>query len=373
MEEQSQQPVIKEAKATPGWSLAGMITMEPDSSSRYLGWWHRLLAVPNPPPESAFVLREEAARAKLFSTILFYFFMAPALALIPCFFLPSKLFLITALLAILACVIGGVLGRFQRWQLAALFVIFGFNFVVMFVVINTQPRDASSIQHYDVFVFAEVVAVSLVKMRWVIVLLLINLLFLSLDMAFSPYTADLAPMMTGFYLGTMIIRPVAVQVVAVTAVSLWMSQAKKATKRADRAEMVATLEHRIAQQQIQAEQEKQELEENIHRIVQDHVDAANNQVFSRIPYPDLKILWPLIGVINSLRTRLLHEQEVEKKYQELNSAVENLDAILRDASEAPEKPLPRIATKTSVDLLFPSLHKFYHGVHGYWRSQMSRR
>ncbi len=152
-------------------------------------------------------------------------------------------------------------------------------------------------------------------------------------------------------------RPVSLQFFVAGVVALWVYTATKSAERANRAEMVAALEHTIAEQNNAAEQEKQELEESLQQLIKAHTDAVNGQVMARIPYPPAKILWPLVGVVNSLWARLQHTQQTESELQQLRGAIDSYTQLIYQASLSPQQPLPVLRTGTAFDSLSLSMKR----------------
>ncbi len=126
--------------------------------------------------------------------------------------------------------------------------------------------------------------------------------------------------------------------------------------------MVATVEHALSEQHVLVEKEKQALEESIQQLIQAHVDATNGQINARIPYPSSKVLWPLVGVFNSLWTRLQHSQYNEHTLQQLQTAIAANEEIIQHASFAPQQPLALRQSGTDVDALMLSVKRLHDGL-----------
>ena len=152
---------------------------------------------------------------------------------------------------------------------------------------------------YDSLVLTILIAVSLLPTRSIFVAATINSVFIAIHILYAPRTPVMEQILQAD-LSQSLARPISLQFFVAVVVALWVYTAAKSNERANRAEMVATLEHTIAEQHQAAEQEKQELEASIQQIVQVHTDAINGQVIGRISYPPAKALWPLVGVVNSL-------------------------------------------------------------------------
>src|SRR5262249_14569682 len=114
---------------------------------------------------------------------------------------------------------------------------------------------------------------------------------------------------------------VALQLLSAGVAYIWVSSATHAIKRANRAEMVAVLEHTIAEERASAVREKRELEESFQQLVQMHIAATQGQVENQIPYPPSKALRPLVGAMHLLWARLQRTHHIEREYERLQQAI----------------------------------------------------
>lgn len=150
----------------------------------------------------------------------------------------------------------------------------------------------------------------------------------------------------------MVVRPVGLQIIIAGVAYLWVRSAIRAITRADRAEMVAKLEHTLAEERAHFELAKHQLEQSIQQLVQTHADAMNGQMVAKIPYPpEARVLWPLIGVINSLWVRLQHTHQTERDLLQLKQAIASYTTLLRQSALTPQQPLPAYQTRTELDTL----------------------
>ena len=309
MKNTSAQPDVGQA-----WSANDIIGSSKDWLDRLFGWWYRFTTPPRATGNVSFARRESDRRARLLSTLVFFLLLVGAL------FLPLEL--LGGRLGESLNTIGGVsiligalwANKAGKTILAAIIIVATVQLGWFSLVLQPTLTPPGVLQMYDTFVLTELVAVSLLPVRSIFLMATINSVFIAVDMLYVLHTpmeqllhADLAQSLA---------RPIALQYFVALVVALWVYSASKSNERANRAEMVASLEHTIAEQNQTAKEEKEELEASIEQIVRVHTDAINGQVIARIPYPPAKVLWPLVGVVNSLWVRLQRTQQTEKELQQ---------------------------------------------------------
>lgn len=333
------------------WSPADIITVEPDWQDRLLGWWYDLTAHPEPPANASFVRREAARRVRLFSTVAFFFLLILLIFFPACLFLKNHLVIYLDGLIICITICTLVLNRAGRTLLAGVILVIASEAVLTTVIMTTLPLDEPSIQLYDLYLIVDLLAVSLIPPQSIFALAVVNSLFIGLDMALQPHTQGMATDLVTQFI-PMVVRPVGLQIIIAGVAYLWVRSANRAIVRADRAEMVAKLEHTLAEERAHFEQAKLQLEESIQHLVQTHADAMNGQMVAKIPYsPEAKMLWPLIGVINSLWVRLQHTHRTEHDLRQLKQAIASYVALLHRSMLTPQQSLPVYQTRTELDAL----------------------
>ncbi|HEU5373884.1 MAG TPA: hypothetical protein VFV38_00445 [Ktedonobacteraceae bacterium] len=350
---------FESSSASKSWSPGEITTPEPDGQDRLLGWWYNLTAFPEPPANASFVRREAVRRGRLFSTVTFFFLIVLIIFFPACLFLPNHLVIYLDGILIGITVFTLVLNRMEKPFLAGLILVIASELVLTAVIVTTIPFDETSIQLYDLYLVVDLLAVSLIPPQSIFPLALCNSLFIYLDLVYQPNTAVLAHDLTT-QLIPVVIRPVGLQIIIAGVAYLWVRSATRAITRADRAEMVAALEHTIAEERASFEMAKVQLEESIQQLVKTHAEAMNGQVIAKIPYtPEAKILWPLIGVINALWVRLQRAHQTEYELHQLKQAILTYTELLRQARLTPQRSLPMYRTKTELDSLIIALGNLY--------------
>jgi hypothetical protein len=344
---------LSETPSTSGvWSPSEVIATETsDLHDRLLGWWYALTAVPEVAANASFAKREAVRRVRLFSTVSFFFLLVLFIFLPACPFLPNPY--VTALDASLIVATGFtiVINRMKKPLLAGILLVIASEIVLTAVITTTLPFDEISLQLYDLYLIIDLLAVSLIPPQYIFFLAACNSIFIWFDLMYQPHIPFMQhDLLTQFI--PIVVRPIGLQVIVAGVTYIWVRSVSRAIARADRAEMVAALEHTIAEERSSSENAKTQLEESIQQLVLMHAEAMNGQMIAKIPYSqDAKILWPLIGVINSLWVRLQRSHQTEQELRQLRQMITSYAGLLRQGSLTPQRPVPIYRTKTDLDAL----------------------
>lgn len=344
--------LLPERPATSqAWLSGEMLEAAPDRQDRLLGWWYKLTAIPEPPMSASFLKREEARRVRSFSTVSFFFLLVLVIFIPACFFLPNHLIIYCDLGAIGAGLFTLILNRQEQSLLAGILLVVASEIALTVAILTTIPMDEPSIQLYDLYLIIDLLAVSLIPPGSVFLLAVCNSLFIGLDLVYQPHMPGLAHDLTIQFI-PMLVRPVGLQIMLAGVAYLWVRNSTRAIKRADKAEMIAKLEHTLAEERSSSELAKKQLEESIERLVKAHAEAMNKQMIAKIAFPpEAKILWPLIGVINSLWMRLQRAHQTEHELYQLKQAAAMYAELLHRAILTPQQPITVYQTRTDLDAL----------------------
>lgn len=328
------------------WSPSELIEQEPAKKKGLLPWWYSLTAVPDVPANASFVRRESARKSHLLSTIVFWMIISFVLFIPACFVVPNHYIIYIDLGMIVVCVLALWCNRAQKVLLAGMLLTFAFELALTAVIFTTQPLDEPSIQQYELFVFGELLSVSLLAPSSVFAMMSYNVAIITASLLLQKHTGFLdADLHTQF--AAMWVRPIAVQLLVAFVSFLWVKGAVKAIARADRAEMVAKLEHELVEQ-------RQQLENGIQQILQTHVEVANGNLNARAPLNQENILWQIARSLNTLLVRLQRATLSERQLQRVQLAVRNAVQTVQEA-EQQEQP-PRLSlTQTEIDPLIVAL------------------
>ncbi len=328
------------------WSSTSMMLCVQDRHSRFFDWWYRLTSVPEPPSSMSFAQREAVRRMRLYSMVVFFLILTLVLFLLPFFFLANRAVFYIDSAVILIAVFTLWLNRIGHFLSAGIVLVVAFECALCAIILTTRPFDEMSIQLYDLFVIGELLAVSLLPVRYVFLLAFCNCVFIWIALTYQLQTVTLAHALQTHFL-PVLVYPVGLQIIVAGVAYLWVYTTSRAIARADRAEMVATLEHTLVEQ-------KKELESGIEQILQTHVAVANGDLQARAPLTQEHSLWQLARALNTLLVRLQRASLAERELQRIEQAITTTINIIQRAEQLQIHPLLPF-TQTELDLLIVAL------------------
>jgi prefoldin subunit 5 len=307
----------------------------------YLEWWYRLTAPPEVASNASVAERERARRARLSSTILFVLLLSLFASLIGAILQSDRTLLFVLLPSFLVSIVVLALNRLGKVLTAGIILVSGFELGhIAGLVGNPHGLAASDLPGFDFLVESILLAVSFLPIKTVPWLALGNCIFIWAALTFLPHTADLGSLLATQAYST-IETPIALQVIIAFVTYLWVRSTNRAIARADRAEVVASLQQTIAQQ-------KQQLDEGIQQILQTHVQVANGNFQARAPLMQDNSLWQIAVSLNNLLARLQRLGDSERALQQEKYELQKT----RDALDQ---------SKQEVARLSESIHKTRNG------------
>ena len=315
-------------------------------TQRAIQRWQQLSAIPDEPEDNSFYKRDTVRKSRLISTVLFYLTIV-MIVFLPCSeLLPNPNITYVDGVMLIALFIAIYLNRKGKMIASALIASIGFQLVLTAALIMLSPLDGPSIQLYDLYIMGLLLAVSLLPPRNVFLFAIANSILILLSLTIQPHTATLNHDLQAQFI-PMMIRPIALQFMTAGISYVWVRNTTLAITRADRAEMVAALEHELTTQ-------ARELEEGIEQILQTHVAFANGNLNARAPLNQENALWQIARALNTLLVRLQRTVQAEREMQRVEQAVYHTVQIVHEAEK--RQQVPRIAfTQTIVDPLIAVL------------------
>jgi hypothetical protein len=287
-----------------------------------LDFWYRLAAQPElPSAPASFRERELGRKMRSSSIAILTIFLLFILFLPGCLVFPDHYVLIPEYGMMPICLIALVLNKFRHPILAGALVTFSFELSLIFVCLTSWPFDTSNLQLYELFILSDIMALTLVSPRGMVIVGASNAVFIILDLILQPHTAALNHDLQVQF-AAILIMPVSIQIMVAVVVSWYAGNQAKTIQHANRTEMAAQLEHHKVEQSQRVEMEKMTLQRNIEQIVAIYAQATNTRQSAKIPldaYPTL--LWPLINTFNSQQSRLQRTRETEAELQKLQQAI----------------------------------------------------
>jgi hypothetical protein len=330
-----------------------MLEPEPKKVNSLIRHWNALTAIPEPPLNADFALREVARKSRLTSNVLF-FFTVMVVALLPaCFFAPGHSYFWLDLGLAVACIIALVFNR-QGYTLAAGLLVNCAGFLALTIALfSTIPFDETTLQGYDMYVIVELLAVSLLPMSSIFIVAIMSTICIIGTLVYMPHTAVLDADLHSRVLIIMA-RPIGTLFLVAGVAYILASTMSIAIKRAGRAELIAQLQHELAQQEHALAEQKRELDAGIQQILHTHVAVANGNLNIRAPLTQDNVLWQIARALNNLLVRFQRAAQAEVELQRVNQAVGYYVNTIQQAENNQQVPvLPPV--HTNIDPLIIAL------------------
>jgi large-conductance mechanosensitive channel len=294
-----------------------------------LEWWYRLSAPAEIAESANFTVREQYRRGRVASLIILgtlcaIIFLLPILIIYaPVPFILPWVFA-SAAVGILCCLAAIPANRFGRVQLAGILLIVAVDVIVAGVVLSEKNGlDPLFLSMFDLLVVTELIAASILNPSSVFGVALLNILLIVLDLNLQPHSMMWMQMVSSQTLGySLLARPITLYLVVAAVAFLWVRSALRALQRADRAELIAELQRREAEQ-------KKLLEQEIEQILQVHVRVANGDLNARAYTSKDRSLWQIGLALNNLLVRFKNAARAEYSLQHVTQDIAQLRIAVR--------------------------------------------
>ena len=346
-----------------------------ERSRSWLDWWYRLSA-PVPPSLTADLeQREIARRGRLTSIVLLYSIAVSVFLALPvAIYQNHALIPVVCALVILmvVCLYFNRSGKINHAGIVMVCIVFcGLGFAIV-----SAPGGLSTniVFLYDMMIQIELIAVSLLPPSYVFFACGASIAFIVGDYFLQPHTADLTALIARSG-PEVLARPVVLHIIVSVVTYLWVRSSQEALKRADRAQVIAELQHELAEQNAAIAQEKQKLDASITHIVYTLTEVAKGNLDARVPLSGEYTLWEVVGSINNLlsryqRARYLETQaqRLQSRYQEAARAEHELQQIkhqlqliaqLLHRAKDRRIPMQLANTGTELDILLKEIQGSY--------------
>lgn len=318
-----------------------------------LSFWYRLTSPPEPSKTASFHERELFRRGRTGSQITIALFFLIFVSF-PAAFAGSNSLLVTILIAnIFVLALALFLNRLGRVNAAGILVVISVMAGGPAMNILTTPGGINTtvLPIFSLLVLPLMCAVSFLPPAWVFAVAAINSLFTFFVFTSLPSTGDLHSILQSALPG--IVTPIVLSQVIVAVVAyITARNARYAILRADRAEEIASLEQREIERQQEEIDKKHQLDVEIQRILQTHVQVANGNFAARAPLGKESVLWQIAYSLNNLLARLQSYGQMAGHYQQLQEENYHLHNTLQTNSSA-QRELQRTQEAASrlIDLL----------------------
>lgn len=283
-----------------------------------LAWWYRHTTAEE--SERDIIPRGQLASLMLLLTLIV------SIAFIPAALTSDNLHVVPPVIALFVFTfIGIALNRRGKTTYVGILLIAAVDAALVYTLLTyahfVLPQNAVPI--YDMFVLADIIAVSLLPIRSIFFVSLVHSLFMCADIALQPHTPDLQLLVDQTSYSFMV-RPLTIQIVVALITYLWVRTTIRAVQRANKAELIADLERTIAEQ-------KRELDEGVQQLLYTLVRAANGDLQVRTPLAQEHALWQVDIALNTLLSRLQRANVSEMELQRIRAELGRLIYMAREA------------------------------------------
>ena len=320
----------------------------------FLIWWYRLSLPPFPEMLAPSQERTRFRRSRFASQLLLMTLLLIVFAF-PVSFFDSNLLLFPVLATLLVVLLlAMILNRLGKPTVSGAVVVIVLELAIVgTTLVTSEGVGGLPFPLFDALVFPVVIATSLLPIWWSLSVAVLNCLFVTLTFVWAFYTRN-----PGFHPTSLSIFavPLLLQGLLFGIILLWRHQSEVALAKADRAEVIARLEHELATQGRLVAEQKQQLEEGIQHLIATHLRVAQGDLTARVSLDETHPLWQLAGQLNTLLTRHQQARQAEDELQRTRIAVDYLLQTLRDAKQhlhgVAYKP-----TRTMIDALGAELQR----------------
>lgn len=279
-------------------------------------------------------IREEIRRRQVVTIILWVIIAFQLLELPGAILSKSTVSIGTVLLGLALCAVAMLFNRLGKVAIVSILLIVVIDLGCGLMLLTTpMGLDVSDLPVFDVLIVSELIAVSLLPALSVFPVAASNIVFIIADLALQPRTPELKMLLTSTMGYDAVIQPICLQIMVAVVTYVWVRSAFHAIKRADRAEEVAELRKREAEQKYQ-------LDTSIRHLLQTLVYAANGDRSVRASLGQDNVLWQVGNALNLLLARLRRSGQAEYENERLRTEVGRLNEMLHEARVTAQQPFP---------------------------------
>ncbi|HET8910899.1 MAG TPA: hypothetical protein VFN23_05525 [Ktedonobacteraceae bacterium] len=315
------------------------------SQRSLLGWWYRFSA-----PEEALWSYGTAMipRGKLASILLLIMLVSVG-AFIPAAITSDSLHIVPPLIGMfLATCLAIVLNKLGHVTWAGIVLVAAFDCAMAEALLSypnfVLPQNAVPI--YDMFVLSDIIAISLLPIKSIFFISSFHSIFMMADIILQPHTPDLQALVDSTTYSFMV-RPLCIQIIVALIMYLWVRNTMKELERANKAEVIAHLEHTIAL-------ERNDLQEGIQQLLYTLVETANGNLNIQAPLAQQHALWKVGVGLNTLIARLKRAEESKQELYILKREIYRLLASMQESKDE-GRPLWLPPGGTDLDLIISEL------------------
>ena len=185
----------------------------------------------------------------------------------------------------------------------------------------TLGNDAVAV--FDLLIYAELLAVSLLPALSVFPVALINCAFILVAIfSLRPPTSE--TLSQPVFLTNLLVEPLTLQLFVAVVTYLWVASTEREVARADQAELVIALERRAAE-------ERRQLESDIQQLLATLTRVANGDTQARVTLSQDRTLWQVGVSLNTLLARMQGTDAAGYTLRRTEEQVAVLVSLVREA------------------------------------------
>ncbi len=298
---------------------------------RCLDWWFRFAALPEPPANASFVQRDTARKMQFLSLTVLLLIFTSLLTVLVLLSQMGHISTLGPITTIIACFVDQayylstlfICKKLRRPKLAGGMVTLGHELIMIGFILSNKPFNGTSFQEFGLLACGEMVAIILVSPQFTLLIGFCNSLFITFCLFFLPHDHYFAGELQAHFLD-LLTGAVGLQIAVAFLTSWHINHLIRVVKRADRAQMIASLEHKMAEQQKAQNREMQWLADCISNISRQYSDIMNRRVIATISDEGLPdVLRPPVKGFNLLLSRLYYANQIEREYSLLRQALQH--------------------------------------------------
>lgn len=288
----------------------------------FFPWWYRLTAPPDVPAGASFARRDRARRGRLASALMLFLLLVLLLASAIGFFGSNHTILIVTTTMLGAILLSIPLNRHGQVEIVGLLMALGLT-GGMYTSMLAAPGGLSPADKDILYLlfFSDLFVAVLLPTNGVFLVAALNVAFSIYALFFAPHTLALDALLTHGDAQTILARLIQIHLIVSGVMWIVLHNLKAASRRADRAEEVARLQHDLASMAQQQARQARALEESIALITTTLTRLANGEGGARVPLTSENVLWQIAGQVNSLIGRYQRAWQAEQEYHALQQAL----------------------------------------------------
>ena len=169
------------------WSPTEVVKHDTRQSITTTQWWFEVTSIPEAANDASFFKREAVRKSQLLSIVLFYYTIVVIVFLPCCFFLRNPNIAWADGGLIISAFTALHLNRRGFTGIAAIIIVVMYELMLSLALVLLTPLDEPSIQLYDLYIMAELLAVSLLPARNVFVIALADSIIILASLVIQPH------------------------------------------------------------------------------------------------------------------------------------------------------------------------------------------